>query len=121
MQQQFSKEVDLYIEKLPASTQKILKKIRQIITKAAPSAVESISYGMPGYKLHGKPLVYFAGWKTHVGLYATPSGNTAFQKQIEKYKSSKGAIQFQMTEPIPYDLIKKIVLFRVKEVAAKKV
>ncbi len=115
-----SKTVDAYIKKFPANIQLVLKKIRQIIQAAAPEAVETISYGMPGYKLNGKPLVYFAGWKTHIGFYATPSGNLAFQKEISIYKSSKGAIQFLLSEPVPYTLIKKIVLFRVKEVQVKK-
>ena len=112
--------VDAYIKKFPANTQRVLKKIRQIIRSAAPKAEESISYGMAAYKLHAKPLVYFAGWKTHVGLYALPSGTAAFKKELIGYKTAKGSIQFQLGETIPYDLIRKIVLFRVNELQVKK-
>jgi uncharacterized protein YdhG (YjbR/CyaY superfamily) len=71
---------------------------------------------MPTFKLNGKYLVYFAAWKNHIGFYATPSGNDAFQKELSKYKVAKGSIQFPLSEPIPYDLIKKIAEFRKKEV-----
>lgn len=107
--------INEYIQNAPKGTQIILKKIRQTVQQAAPKAVESISYGMPAFKLGGKVLVFFAVWQHHIGFYATPSGNKAFQKEISKYKISKGAIQFLLEEAIPYSLIEKIVLFRVKE------
>lgn len=78
-------------------------------------ATEEIVYGMPGYKTNGKPLVYFAGYKNHIGFYATPSGHEAFQKELSKYKQGKGSVQFPLNQPIPFDLIEQIVRFRVDE------
>lgn len=104
-----------YIKTFPGDVQKILEKIREIIKKAAPKAEESISYKMPAYKLNGKPLVYFAAWKNHIGFYATPSGNQAFQKELSVYKVAKGSVQFSLNEPIPYGLIKKITIFKAKQ------
>lgn len=83
-------EIDQYISQFPMEVQKQLQRIRTIIKKAAPDAVELIVYGMPGYKTNGKPLVYFAGYKNHIGFYATPSGHEAFQKELSKYKQGKG-------------------------------
>ena len=107
--------IDEYIQIFPSDIQIILEKIRKTVHEAAPDASESISYGMPAFKLNSKPLVYFAAFKKHIGFYALPSGNKAFEKEISKYKSGKGSIQFPLDEPIPYDLINKIVIFRVKE------
>ncbi|MFZ2151564.1 MAG: DUF1801 domain-containing protein [Minisyncoccia bacterium] len=112
--------IDDYIQSFPSDIQKILQKVRKTIRKAAPQAVEAISYQMPTFKLNGKNLVHFAAWKSHIGFYATPSGNAAFKKELSKYKGAKGSVQFPVTEPIPYDLIEKIVVFRVKESIAKK-
>lgn len=99
--------------------QKQLQCIRTIIKKAAPDAVEQIVYGMPSYKTNGKPLVYFAGYKNHIGFYATPSGHEAFQKELSKYKQGKGSVQFPLNQTIPFDLIEQIVRFRVQENAEK--
>lgn len=107
--------VDAYIEKFSKNIQTILKKIRTIVRKLAPEAEESLGYGMPAYRLHGKPLVYFAGWREHIGFYPTPSGTNAFKKELLGYKSAKGSVQFSLDQPIPYKLIEKIVKFRVKE------
>lgn len=107
--------ISQYIQNAPKGTQIILKKIRQTVRQAAPKAAESISYGMPAFKLYGKPLVYFAGWEKHVGFYATPSANVAFKKELAGFKASKGSIQFLLDKPIPYALVKKIVLFKAKE------
>jgi len=104
-----------YIALQPKKVQTILKKIRTMIQRTVPQAEEGMAYGMPGYKLFGKPLVYFAGWKTHVGFYATPSGNKAFTKELSAYEGAKGSVKFSLDEPIPYTLIKKIVVYRVKE------
>ncbi len=109
------KTVDEYIATFPKDTQKILREIRALIKKEAPDATEGISYGMPGYKTYGKPLVYFAGWKDHIGFYATPAGNVAFQKELAKYKQAKGSIQFPLDEEMPMDLIRKMVKYRVIE------
>jgi len=107
--------VDTYIATFPATTQKMLQQIRETILNAAPNAEESISYGMPAYKLNGKPLVYFAGYKNHIGFYATPTGHKEFEAELSNYKQGKGSVQFPVTEPLPIGLIKRIVVFRVKE------
>ena len=107
--------VNQYIATFPQEVQLILEKIRTIILKTAPTSTESISYGMPAYKTNEKPMVFFAGYKKHIGFYATPTGHEAFKKELSKYKQGKGSVQFQINEPIPYDLIAKIVAFRVKE------
>jgi uncharacterized protein YdhG (YjbR/CyaY superfamily) len=75
---------------------------------------------MPAYKTNKKPLLYFAGFKKHIGLYATPSGHSKFEKALSKYKQGKGSVQFPLDQPIPYDLIEKIVKFRVRENTTKK-
>jgi len=108
-------EVDKYILQFPEEVQEILRRIRKLILDRAPGAEESISYGMPGYKLNRKPLVYFAGFKNHIGFYATPSGHSEFRKELSGYKQGKGSVQFPLGQPIPYDLIATIVEFRVAE------
>lgn len=108
-------EIDQYILQLPEETRNILNKIRALIKEYAPDAIESIAYGMPAYKLNKKPLVYFAAYKTHIGFYATPSGHEAFKEELSKYKQGKGSVQFPLDQPIPYDLIMRMVKFRVLE------
>ena len=109
------KNIDEYIAVFPDSVQLVLKKIRKIIQEAAPQASETISYQMPTYKLNGKNLVHFAGWKNHIGLYPTPSATNAFSEKLTKYKYAKGSIKFPLNETIPYSLIKEIVRFRIEE------
>lgn len=108
------KSVDAYISSFPKDIQLILEEIRAAIKAAAPSAEEVISYGLPAYKLHGI-LVYFAGHKNHIGFYATPTGHTQFANELSKYKQGKGSVQFPINEPMPLDLISRIVEFRVSE------
>ena len=108
-------QVNEYINALPIEIQKIAQQIRNIIKKEAPDCDESISYGMPAYKTFGKPLVYFAIYKNHIGFYATPSGHSQFSAALSKYKQGKGSVQFPLDAPIPYELIQQIVSFRVKE------
>jgi uncharacterized protein YdhG (YjbR/CyaY superfamily) len=112
-------DVDLYIQQFPASTQKQLNKLRAIINMVAPTAEEMISYKMPAYKLHGM-LVYFAGYKAHIGFYPTPSGIKKFLPKLKGFKCSKAAVQFPIDQPLPESLIKEIVAFRIKENASKK-
>jgi uncharacterized protein YdhG (YjbR/CyaY superfamily) len=112
--------VESYIKAFPEDVQEILKRIRAIIKEKAPGAVESISYGMPGYKTHSRPLVYFAGFAKHIGFYATPTGHAEFAAELSKFKLGKGSVQFPLDKPIPFDLIARIVEFRVKENAAKQ-
>ncbi|MGH1434011.1 MAG: iron chaperone [Lewinella sp.] len=110
-----SSKVDQYILKFPQETQEILQKVQQLIKDTAPGAIETIAYGMPAYKTNGKPLVYFAGYKTHLGFYATPSGHEAFAEDLAKFKQGKGSVQFPLDQNIPFDLIKRMVAFRVEE------
>lgn len=109
------KKIDDYIEIFPEEVQNILLKVRRTIKKAAPDAMEAFSYGMPTFKLKGKNLVHFAGYKNHIGFYPTPSGIDNFKKELSEYKTSRGAIQFPLDSPISYDLIAKIVKYRVRE------
>ncbi len=109
------KSVDEYIAAQPREYQAHLVKIRKIIQKVAPEAVESISYSMPGYKYLWKPLVYFMCAKKHIGFYPTPSGVEQFWEELKNYQTSKGAIQFPHSEELPLELIKKIVEFRMWE------
>lgn len=108
-----------YISRFPEDVQQVLEEVRATIEKAAPEATEGIGYAMPAYSVQGKPLVYFAGYKSHVGFYATPTGHSAFEKQLSKYKQGKGSVQFPLDEPMPLALITKIVKFRLKEVKEK--
>jgi uncharacterized protein YdhG (YjbR/CyaY superfamily) len=107
--------VDDYIASFPAETQEIMQHIRLIIRDNAPDAVESIAYGMPAYKTHKKPLVYFAGYPNHIGFYATPTGHEKFAKELSQYKQGKGSVQFPLDQPMPFELIAEIVKFRVAE------
>ncbi|GHN01893.1 hypothetical protein WSM22_33820 [Cytophagales bacterium WSM2-2] len=108
------KTIDEYIAGFPADVQKIMEKLRATIKKAAPGAEEIISYQMPAFNLHGN-LVYFGGWKTHIGFYPTSSVTRVFKKELSGYEGSKGTIKFPLDKPIPYGLISEIVKFRVKE------
>ena len=112
-------DIDVYVEQFPTATQKQLNKLRNIIKSTAPAAEEMISYKLPAYKLHGM-LVYFAGYKAHVGFYPTPSGIKNFLPKLKGYKCSKAAVQFPIDQPLPQSLIKEIVAFRIKENASKK-
>jgi len=113
------KDTDEYISVFPETTQKILQQVRNTIKKAAPKAAEVISYNMPAFK-QNTVLVYFAGYDNHIGFYPTPSALEAFKKEIAVYKSSKGAVQFPLSEPLPLSLITKMVKFRVEQTQEKK-
>ena len=106
--------IDEYIARCPAEVQPILSRIRALIKEAAPQAVEKISYQMPTFYLRGN-LVHFGAHPHHIGFYPTPSGIEAFKAELSPYKSSKGAVQFPLDQPIPYDLISRIVKYRVAE------
>ena len=108
------KTIDEYIAIQPTEIAVLLEKVRASIKKAAPEATEAISYAMPTFKLHGN-LVHFANFKNHIGFYPGASGVENFKSELTNYNFSKGTIQFQLTEPIPYDLIEKITKFRVEE------
>ncbi len=106
--------IDDYISDFPENIQVILKELREVIKKAAPEATEKISYQMPTYYLEGN-LVHFAAYKNHIGFYPTQSAMIVFQEELRKYKSAKGSIQFPISERLPFDLIRIMVLFRVDE------
>lgn len=113
------KTIDEYIKTFPEDAQNILEKMRRTIRKAAPEAVEAISYQIPTFKLNGN-LVHFAAFKKHIGFYPTSSGIDAFRKELSPYKGGRGSVQFPIDKPIPYDLVRKITVFRVKESLRKK-
>jgi uncharacterized protein YdhG (YjbR/CyaY superfamily) len=111
--------IDEYIASFPEDVQALLHQVRDTIRKAAPQAQEAIKYAMPAYVLNGN-LVYFAAFKNHIGFYAVPSGIDAFQQELAAYKGGKGSVQFPLDEPLPLELIAKIVEFRVNENLQKK-
>lgn len=106
--------IDEYIHKQSEAVQKILEEVRTVIKKAAPDAQETIKYGIPTFTLNGN-LVHFGAYKNHIGFYPAPSGIEQFKAALSIYQSGKGTIQFPLDKPIPLDLIREVVLFRVKE------
>lgn len=112
--------MDEYISTFPEDTRAVLEKVRQSIRKAAPDAVETISYDMPTFDLNGKHLVFFAGWKHHISLYPIPAGDAAFQEKIASYKRVKSTLQFPFDRPVPYDLIEQIVTLLMLEKPERK-
>lgn len=108
------KTFDEYAERFPANVRRILKEVRTTIRKAAPGAQEKISYQMPAFSLNGN-LVYFAAFKNHIGFYPRTTAVAKFRKELSKYEGAKGSVKFPLDQPIPYDLIGRIVKFRVKE------
>lgn len=107
--------IDEYIATFPEDVQKIMKQLRETIKAAAPRAEEKISYQMPTFTLNGTYLVYFAGWKTHIAFYGAPRGNAEFKEDLSAYETGQGTLKFPLAEPLPFDLITKIVKFRVTE------
>lgn len=103
--------VDEYIADFPVDIREILENIRRVVKESAPGAEESISYGMPGFKLNGQRLVYFSAWKKHIGFYGASSAVEPFKKELSSYKILKGTIQFPLEKPMPLDLIRKIVKY----------
>lgn len=106
--------IDEYIAGYPADIQSILNQLRALIRELAPEAVEKIGYGIPTFTLYGRNLVHFAAYKNHIGFYPNPSGIKEFEQELSTYNTSKGAIQFPVNEPIPYELISRIVQYRVE-------
>lgn len=114
------KNIDDYIATFPKNVQHTLRELRSAIKEAAPEAEETISYGMPTFKLNGN-LVHFAAYKKHIGFYISPSTILAFKEKLSIYKQSKGTVQFPIDGPIPLDTVKEMVRFRVKENLTKGV
>lgn len=114
-----AKTIDEYIAEFPKSVQAILRKVRLTIRKAAPDAEETMKYAIPTFVLNGN-LVHFAGYEHHIGFYPGASGIAAFAGELAGYKSAKGSVQFPLDQPIPYDLITRIVKFRVEEQGRKR-
>ena len=112
-------DIDNYIGSFPEKTQKLLQEVRETIRKAAPEAGQTINCGIPTFKFRGN-LVHFAGFKSHIGFYPTPSGIEAFKKELSVYEGAKGSVKFPLDKPIPFELIERIVKFRVKESLSKK-
>jgi len=115
-----AKSVDEYIAESPAETRTMLEELRALIRASAPGVIETISYAIPTFDLHGRHLVHFAGFAKHIGFYPTDSGIEAFKKELEPYKSGKGSVQFPLNQPLPTDLIRRIVKFRVEESTGKR-
>ncbi len=106
--------IDEYIGRFPIATQNLLQQVRQTIKSAAPDATEAISYQMPTFKLNGN-LVHFAGYKNHIGFYPAPVAIKEFQQELSVYKNAKGSVQFPLDRPLPLDLIRRMVIFRVEK------
>jgi uncharacterized protein YdhG (YjbR/CyaY superfamily) len=113
--------VDIYIKSVASKElQERLLTLRQLIVKTVPEAIETVAYGLPAYKYKKKPLVYFGAFTHHIGLYATPSANENFQKELKEYKQGRGSIQFPHDKELPRDLIKRMVLFKKNELDSKQ-
>lgn len=112
-------EVDAYIAAFPPDVRERLEAVRAAVREAAPNATEKISYGMPTLYLKGN-LVHFAAFKSHIGFYPTPSGIDCFKDELEAYKNAKGSVQFPYDKPLPFDLIKRITAYRVRENEGKR-
>ena len=106
------KNVDDYIKQFPPETQSRLNALREMIRQEVPAAVESISYGMPAYKFKGKPLIYFAAYDHHIGIYATPQAHEKFAQELKGYKQGKGSVQFPLDQDLPLPLIRSMLLFK---------
>lgn len=111
--------IDAYIAGFPVEVQVVLQQVRAAIRNIVPDTEETIRYAIPTFRYKGRNLVHFAGFKNHIGLYATPSGHTAFEAELSKYKQGKGSVQFPLDQPMPLDLIERIVRFRAEEESNK--
>jgi uncharacterized protein YdhG (YjbR/CyaY superfamily) len=116
--QRAPKDIDEYIAGFPRDVQELLERVRMTIIKAAPGAEETISYKIPTFNLKGRYLIYFAAYKKHIGLYPAPRGVEEFKEELSGYEGGKGTVRFPFDKPMPFDLIRRIVKFMVKEVLA---
>lgn len=113
--------VDDYNAAFPSEVRKRLDDIVDVIRQAAPEAEETLGYGIPSFKVNGKYVVHYGGFKRHVGFYATPDGHAKFDSELSKYPRGKGSVQFPLDQPLPLDLIRRITEYRVKQVMNKEV
>ncbi|HSJ27232.1 MAG TPA: DUF1801 domain-containing protein [Acidimicrobiia bacterium] len=111
-----STAIDEYIAEFPSETRRLLEELRAVIARTAPDATETISYAIPTFDLDGKHLVHFAGFANHIGLYPTPGGVEAFADAFSRYKTGKGSVQFPLDEPLPVDLVERIVRHRLGQI-----
>lgn len=111
--------IDDYIAPFPAPVRRLLGQMRRAIREEAPEAVEVMSYGIPTFDVNGKHLVHFAGYAHHIGFYPTGRGITAFQDELSNYKSGKGSVQFPLDQPLPLDLVRRVVRFRLDQSQSK--
>lgn len=109
-------EIDKYIASFPPEVQERMNQLRALILEIAPEAEESMAYAMPAYKTNRKPLVYFAGYKNHIGFYATPTGHEQFKAELSAYKQGRGSVQFPLNKPLPLELIREMILFKFNEI-----
>jgi uncharacterized protein YdhG (YjbR/CyaY superfamily) len=114
-----AKNIDEYLEGFPALTKKMLQQVRATVKKTAPRAEEVISYSIPACKLNNRILIFFAGWKDHISMYPVPRANQTLQKEISRYQTGKGTLQFPLDKPLPVKFISKIVKLRMKENSEK--
>ncbi len=108
--------VDTYLRQFTGELRQRLDRLRALIRDEAPESIENFSYGLVGYKLEGKPLVYFGGFKNHIGFYATPNGHEAFKEEFSKYRQGKGSVQLPLDQPLPIELIKRVIAYRKSQV-----
>ena len=121
MEKARARTIDEYIAMQPAAAQIVLERVRGAIAKAVPDAEECISYQIPAFKLHGRVLLYFAGWKEHYSVYpASDAMTAAFEGELDAYRVSKGTLRFPLSEPVPTKLIGRIAKFRAEEIVARK-
>jgi uncharacterized protein YdhG (YjbR/CyaY superfamily) len=118
-QRSSARSIDEYIAEFPGETRTVLEELHALIKAAAPEATETISYAIPTFDLHGRHLVHFAGYERHIGFYPGASGIAAFQDELTPFKSAKGSVQFPLGRPLPADLIRRMVAFRVEEENAR--
>ena len=120
MQTKTPKDIDEYIAGFPKVVQKLLTRVRATIRKAAPHAKEGISYKIPAFYQDGGYLIYFAGYKNHISVYPAPRGVDKFKKELAGYEGGKGTVRFPLDKPIPFDLITRIVKFRLEQNSEKR-
>jgi uncharacterized protein YdhG (YjbR/CyaY superfamily) len=113
------KDIDAYIAAFPTDVQEKLQAVRASIRKAAPRAEETISYGIPTFKLNGGYLIYFAGYKKHIAIYPVPGGDAKFKEEVAPYQTGKGTLQFPLDQPMPLDLIRNITKFSIQDNLAR--